>query len=104
MNIFFRAIVDASQFVKTEVEILEPVTIKVNLCQNMAASWFHDVPEIDIAGTMPSISVSIQNSVPVSFIKLKRTSHNYQNMTADWFHDVAEIDLASTMPSISTIN
>ena len=55
----FRAIVDASQFVKTEVEILEPVTVKVNLCQNMAASWFHDVPEIDIAGTLPSISVSI---------------------------------------------
>ena len=58
---FSRAIVDASQLVKSEVEILEPVTIKINLCQNMAAGWFHDIPEIDIAGTMPSISVSIRN-------------------------------------------
>ena len=32
--------------------------MKISLSQNMAGGWFHDVPEVDITGTMPSLSVS----------------------------------------------
>ena len=60
----YRAIFDKTHtvptelYVKSEVEILEPVTVKIDLCQNMSAGWYHDKPDIDITGSMPSISVS----------------------------------------------
>ncbi|WAR29642.1 VP13A-like protein [Mya arenaria] len=47
-----RAKVDASQFVKAEVELLQPVTISVNICRNLSAAWYHDSPDIDISGTL----------------------------------------------------
>ncbi|XP_052264161.1 intermembrane lipid transfer protein VPS13A-like [Dreissena polymorpha] len=47
-----RAIVDASQFVKSEVEILQPVTISVNVCRNLSAAWYHDCPDVNIEGSL----------------------------------------------------
>ena len=55
--IIFRASVDASQLVLSEVEILQPMTLTLDLGRNIAASWFHDVPDIDIQGTLEAVKV-----------------------------------------------
>ncbi|XP_060551931.1 intermembrane lipid transfer protein VPS13A-like [Ruditapes philippinarum] len=54
-----RAIVDASQYVKSEVELLQPAEISVGICRNIASSWFHDVPDIDISGNIKAIKLTI---------------------------------------------
>ncbi|XP_053387649.1 intermembrane lipid transfer protein VPS13A-like isoform X4 [Mercenaria mercenaria] len=54
-----RAVVDASQYVKSEVELLQPAEISVDICRNIASSWFHAVPDVDISGKLKAIKLLI---------------------------------------------
>ena len=56
---FRRAVVDASQYTVSEVELLQPVTVSVNICRNLAANWYHDSPDMDISGTLNAIQVTL---------------------------------------------
>ena len=51
---------------RAECLLLEPVNITVNITRNLAASWYHGHPAVDICGNLESFSVSV-----LSFSKLK---------------------------------
>lgn len=46
----------------SEHQILEPVSATVALKRNLAASWFHDVPDVTIEGSMHAINVKISQN------------------------------------------
>nr|XP_039248521.1 vacuolar protein sorting-associated protein 13C-like isoform X1 [Styela clava] len=45
--------------VTSEYQILEPVSASIDLKRNLAASWFHDAPDISLTGSMQDINVKI---------------------------------------------
>ncbi|XP_077862759.1 intermembrane lipid transfer protein VPS13A-like [Saccoglossus kowalevskii] len=45
--------------IKSEVSILEPVDIIIEIKRNLAASWYHQIPDIDIGGKIPAMKVAL---------------------------------------------
>ena len=52
----FRALVMETE-VRAECLILEPVTLKVEIIRNLAASWYHGHPDVEIQATLQSFSI-----------------------------------------------
>lgn len=74
-----RAVVDASQMVISEVELLQPAVISVDICRNIAAAWFHEVPDVDISGTLQGIKVwgvSKGNEMSISIVQRRLVTLN----------------------------
>ncbi|KAL4216396.1 Vacuolar protein [Mactra antiquata] len=92
-----RAVLDASQFVKSEVELLQPVTISVDLCRNLAANWFHEVPDMDITGTLDCIKLTIsQGDFTAMMMVLNENLSEGQNKTKPTSSDTPAITASGT--------
>jgi hypothetical protein len=51
-----------------EVPLIEPVTISMDIVRNLAAGWFTEIPDVEIAGKMEAITVSTQTYLPLEAI------------------------------------
>ncbi|XP_077994048.1 intermembrane lipid transfer protein VPS13A-like isoform X3 [Glandiceps talaboti] len=45
--------------IKSETLVLEPVDIMVDITRNLAASWYHKIPNVEITGKLPALKVSL---------------------------------------------
>jgi hypothetical protein len=45
---------------KAECKILEPVNLSLDLKRNLAASWYHGHPDVELLGKLHKFSVCIQ--------------------------------------------
>lgn len=43
--------------ISAECLLIEPVTISLSICRNLAAAWYHEVPDIDISGKLKAVVV-----------------------------------------------
>lgn len=43
---------------QTEVQLLQPVNLEVAVERNLAAAWYHEVPDIEISGRLKPMNVS----------------------------------------------
>eukprot|EP00058_Branchiostoma_floridae_P017686 XP_002603175.1 hypothetical protein BRAFLDRAFT_226506 [Branchiostoma floridae] len=44
---------------KAEILLIEPVNLRLSITRNLAAGWYHDVPEVDISGKLEAINVRL---------------------------------------------
>ncbi|XP_035670900.1 vacuolar protein sorting-associated protein 13C-like isoform X6 [Branchiostoma floridae] len=44
---------------KAEILLIEPVNLRLSITRNLAAGWYHDVPEVDISGKLETINVRL---------------------------------------------
>ncbi|CAH1251543.1 VPS13A [Branchiostoma lanceolatum] len=44
---------------KAEILLIEPVNLRLSITRNLAAGWYHDVPEVDISGKLEAVNVRL---------------------------------------------
>uniref|UniRef100_A0A8D2NA54 Vacuolar protein sorting 13 homolog A n=1 Tax=Zonotrichia albicollis TaxID=44394 RepID=A0A8D2NA54_ZONAL len=44
---------------QTEVQLLQPINLEVAVERNLAAAWYHEVPDIEISGRLKPMNVSV---------------------------------------------
>ncbi|XP_072019770.1 intermembrane lipid transfer protein VPS13A-like [Amphiura filiformis] len=53
-----RAIIE-NEKTKCEVNILQPMSLRIGVCRNLAAAWYHKVPAVDVSGKLEAIKLFI---------------------------------------------
>lgn len=53
---------DTAHEVTSEYQILEPFSINVQIRRNLAIAWFHEIPDVEIDGSVSDISIKISGS------------------------------------------
>ncbi|XP_070537095.1 intermembrane lipid transfer protein VPS13A-like isoform X2 [Ptychodera flava] len=53
---------DSEDIIRSELLILEPVDITVDIKRNLAASWYHKIPNITIRGKLPALKISLEQN------------------------------------------
>uniref|UniRef100_A0A8C3GZB1 Vacuolar protein sorting 13 homolog A n=1 Tax=Corvus moneduloides TaxID=1196302 RepID=A0A8C3GZB1_CORMO len=53
---------------QTEVQLLQPVNLEVAVERNLAASWYNEVPDIEISGRLKPMNVSTRVTVVTSAV------------------------------------
>ncbi|XP_041355806.1 vacuolar protein sorting-associated protein 13A-like isoform X2 [Gigantopelta aegis] len=97
-----RAIMLTSGVVEAECLILEPITISLKIARNLSAAWFHDLPDIDVGGTLEAISVKMsQGDYTIIMKMLDENLKEGQSPDGDNLH--VKTSVGSTTQAGSTI-
>ena len=57
--IFFIRTVIQPGFSHPDIQLLHPINLEFSVNRNLAASWYHKVPVVEIKGHLESMNVSI---------------------------------------------
>ncbi|XP_064645587.1 intermembrane lipid transfer protein VPS13C-like isoform X5 [Lineus longissimus] len=44
---------------RSEVQLLQPVTINISVIRNLSVGWFHDKPEVEISGRLAAVTLAL---------------------------------------------
>ncbi|CAB1424168.1 unnamed protein product [Pleuronectes platessa] len=50
---------DSSQLISSDIEILQPINLELLVTRNLAASWFTEIPAVQVQGVLRSLDMSL---------------------------------------------
>ncbi|XP_062245681.1 intermembrane lipid transfer protein VPS13C isoform X2 [Platichthys flesus] len=50
---------DSSQLISSDIEILQPINLELLVTRNLAASWFTEIPAVQVQGVLRSLEMSL---------------------------------------------
>nr|CAB3267621.1 vacuolar protein sorting-associated protein 13A-like [Phallusia mammillata] len=71
------------------INILEPITLVVEIARNLSASWFHKIPDVQINGLMPPISLLLSQGDLASIMMMLDQNLNEGGKPLDEIQPVA---------------
>lgn len=89
--------------ITSEYQVLEPVSVSVDLKRNLAASWYHGVPDIEINGSMHAINIKMSEADLMGIMKtLNENMSELDDTTVETQQSLSETSGTGTSVKTST--